>query len=118
MVQSAAIGRIVRHPARDAESRESTALLVGATAFVLGAAVGLVVFWGRDVPLSGRGSLGDFVAIGGGIAAGAGVVARVAPPPPPGGNTPPGGPPKARPPPVGPVGPSLPPVGHPLPRLG
>src|SRR4051795_9679582 len=78
MVQSAAIGRIVRHPTRDAESRESTALLVGATAFVLGAAVGLVAFWGRNVPLSGRGSLGDFVAIGGAVAAIAAFVAGFA----------------------------------------
>src|SRR3954470_21276681 len=78
MVQSAAIGRIVRHPTRDAESRESTALLVGASAFVLGAGVGLVAFWGRDVPLSGRGSLGDFVAIGGAVAAVAAFVAGFA----------------------------------------
>src|SRR5215210_2233824 len=75
MVQSAAIARIVRHPIRDLESRESTALLVGGAAFVLGAIVGLLAFWGRNVPISGRGSIGDFVAIGGGVTAIAAFVA-------------------------------------------
>jgi hypothetical membrane protein len=69
MVESAAIGRIVRHPIGDTESRESTALLAGGSAFVLGAVIALFVFWGRDVPISGRGSLGDFVAIGGAVIA-------------------------------------------------
>jgi hypothetical protein len=55
--------------ATNMESRESSALIVGAGAFLLGAVVGLFVFWGRDVPISGRGSVGDFVAVGGGLIA-------------------------------------------------
>jgi hypothetical protein len=55
--------------ATNMESRESSALIVGAGAFMLGAVVGLFVFWGRDAPISGRGSVGDFVAIGGGLVA-------------------------------------------------
>ncbi|MFE7503716.1 hypothetical protein [Promicromonospora sp. NPDC057488] len=57
--------RIFRRPVDSTESRESTALLVGAGAFVLGTLVGLVVFWGQDVPIAGRGSIGDFAALGG-----------------------------------------------------
>jgi hypothetical protein len=55
--------------ATNMESRESSALIVGAGAFLLGAVVGLFVFWGRDVPISGRGSVGDFVAVGGSLVA-------------------------------------------------
>src|SRR3954471_383218 len=69
MAEPAAIARIVRRPIRNAESRESTALLLGSAAFVLGTAVALIVFWGRDVPISGRGSLGGFVAVAGAVTA-------------------------------------------------
>jgi hypothetical protein len=69
MSQSASIARILNRPVRNAESRESTALLLGAGSFVLGTAVALLVFWGRDVPISGRGSIGDFAAIGGAVTA-------------------------------------------------
>lgn len=69
MSESSSIARILRHPVASAESRESSALLAGAGAFVLGALVGLVVFWDRDVPISGRGSIGDFAAIGGALVA-------------------------------------------------
>lgn len=64
---STSITRILRHPVASSESRESSALLAGACAFVLGTLVGLVVFWNRDVPISGRGSIGDFAAIGGAL---------------------------------------------------
>jgi hypothetical membrane protein len=69
MSESSSIARILRHPVASTESRESSALLAGAGAFVLGALVGLVVFWDRDVPISGRGSIGDFAAIGGAVVA-------------------------------------------------
>jgi hypothetical membrane protein len=71
MSESSSIARILRHPIASAESRESSALLVGAAAFALGALAGIVVFWGRAVPISGRGSIGDFVAIGGALVAAA-----------------------------------------------
>ena len=69
MSESSSIARILRHPIASTESRESSALLVGAVAFALGALTGVVVFWGREVPISGRGSIGDFVAIGGALVA-------------------------------------------------
>lgn len=62
--ESASIGRILRRPAASAESTESVALLLGSAAFVVGAIVGIFVFWGRSLPISGTGSLGTFVAIG------------------------------------------------------
>lgn len=67
MSESSSIARILRHPIGSAESRESTALLIGGGAFVVGAITGIIFFWGREVPISGRGSIGDFVAIVGAI---------------------------------------------------
>ena len=69
MSQSTLVARIVRHPVADTESSESSALLVGAGAFVAGTLVAVLVFWGREVPISGRGSIGDFAAIGGAVVA-------------------------------------------------
>ncbi|PUB24804.1 hypothetical protein C8K30_10860 [Promicromonospora sp. AC04] len=69
MSEPSPIARIFRHPVASTESRESSALLAGAGAFVLGALVGLVVFWDRGVPISGRGSIGDFAAVGGAVVA-------------------------------------------------
>jgi hypothetical membrane protein len=69
MSEPSPLARIFRHPVASTESRESSALLAGACAFVLGALVGLVVFWDRGVPISGRSSIGDLAAIGGAIAA-------------------------------------------------
>ncbi|QEV98936.1 hypothetical protein F6J84_01580 [Microbacterium caowuchunii] len=57
---------------------ESFALVVAAAAFVLCIPVATLVFWGRDLPISGRGSLGEFIAISGGVvAAAAFVLARI-----------------------------------------
>ncbi len=67
MTDSSPISHILTRPTGDTESKESTALLVGTAAFVVGAFVALFFFWGRDVPIAGRGSLGDFAAIGGAI---------------------------------------------------
>jgi hypothetical membrane protein len=69
MAESATIAQVISRPIRNAESRESTALLVGGAAFVVATIVGLIAFWGRDVPISGRGSVGDFAAIGGALVA-------------------------------------------------
>lgn len=69
MSQPTSLAHVVRHPIADAEARESFALLVGAAAFIIGLIPALFVFWGRDLPISGRGSLGDFAAIGSAIAA-------------------------------------------------
>ncbi|MEL4318392.1 DUF998 domain-containing protein [Leifsonia sp. YIM 134122] len=69
MSQSTSLSRIVRNPIADAEARESAALLVGAVGFVIGVVPALLVFWDREVPISGRGSLGDFAAVGSAITA-------------------------------------------------
>ena len=68
------IMRVLRHPAATAESLESTALIIGAAIFVVGALVAWLVFLGRDLPITGPGSLGQFIAIG---AAAATIVAFV-----------------------------------------
>ncbi|HEU0182944.1 MAG TPA: hypothetical protein VFR16_12190, partial [Agromyces mariniharenae] len=62
---STSIRRVLRHPAENAETLESVALVVGAGAFVIGLAVGWIAFWGDDVPISGAGSLGQFAGVGG-----------------------------------------------------
>lgn len=49
---------------------ESIALAIASAGFVLAGVVGAFVFWGRDVAIAGRGSLGEFTAIAAGIAAG------------------------------------------------
>lgn len=57
----------LRAPRESLESLESLALIVGAVAFVLGAVVEMLVHWGRSLEIAGRGSLGDFVAVGGAV---------------------------------------------------
>ncbi|MFF1877860.1 DUF998 domain-containing protein [Leifsonia sp. NPDC058230] len=69
MSQSAPIARLLRHPVSDSESLESSALVVGAIAFVISAIVATFVFWGHDSPISGPGSVGQFVALGSAVAA-------------------------------------------------
>nr|WP_201469191.1 DUF998 domain-containing protein [Microbacterium hydrocarbonoxydans] len=48
---------------------EATALIVGAVFFVLGFVIGWPAFWGRELPISGTGSIGAFTAYGGAITA-------------------------------------------------
>ncbi|MFJ4224450.1 DUF998 domain-containing protein [Microbacterium sp. NPDC089695] len=48
---------------------EATALIVGAVFLVIGFAIGWPSFWGRELPISGTGSIGAFAAIGGAITA-------------------------------------------------
>lgn len=62
------IARVLRHPAATAESLESIALLIGAATFVVGGLVAWIMFLGRDLPIAGPGSLGEFVAIGAALA--------------------------------------------------
>lgn len=50
---------------------ESIALVVAASAFLLSGLVALAVFWGRELPIDGRQSVGDFTAIASAIAAAA-----------------------------------------------
>ncbi|SIO25808.1 hypothetical protein [Agromyces cerinus] len=69
MSDSSPLTRVLRQPARSAEAKESSALLVGAAALVVGTLIGLFVFWDQDVPISGRGSVGVYAAVGGAIAA-------------------------------------------------
>lgn len=69
MSQSVPIARLLRHPVASSESLESSALLVGASAFVLAAIVATFAFWGHDLPIAGSGSVGQFVALGAAVAA-------------------------------------------------
>ena len=69
MAESSSISRVLRHPAASAESLESIALLLGAAFFVVGGIVSFFVFWGRELAISGPGSLGEYVGIGGAIVA-------------------------------------------------
>lgn len=69
MSQPTPLPRIFRRPVDDTESRESSALLVGAGAFVVGTVVGFFVFRDGGVPIAGRGSIGDFAALGGALVA-------------------------------------------------
>ena len=54
---------------------ESAAIILGAVIFVVTAVVATFVFWGRELPIDGRGSLGEFVAIAGAAAAAVSFVA-------------------------------------------
>ena len=70
MAESSSITRVLRHPAASAESLESIALLLGAAFFVVGGhRRRSSLFWGRDLAIAGPGSLGEYVGIGGAIAA-------------------------------------------------
>jgi len=55
-------------PVRRRVDDESAALLIGGAAFALGFLIALPVFWGRDLPIAGRGSLGDLAALTGAAA--------------------------------------------------
>ena len=69
MSESVPMRRLLRHPIANSASLESSALLVGGMVFSISALVALVAFWGQSLPISGRGSIGQFVAIGSGLAA-------------------------------------------------
>ncbi|WP_345761747.1 hypothetical protein [Diaminobutyricibacter sp. McL0608] len=63
------VGRVFRHPAESRQTLESAALVVGAAVFVVAAVIAFIAFGGKDVPIAGHGSVGQFVAITGGIIA-------------------------------------------------
>lgn len=69
MNQPIPIARLLRHPVASTESRESSALLIGAGVFVVTFIVAWLSFLGREIPISGRGSVGQFVALGSALAA-------------------------------------------------
>ena len=69
MSHSVRIVRLLRHPVASRESLESSALLVGAVVFVLGMISAALAFRGHDLPISGRDSIGQFVALGSAIVA-------------------------------------------------
>jgi len=61
-----------------ARDHESIALIVAIAAFVFGGLLATFAFWGRELPIDGRQSLGDFTALTGAIAAAAGfAVSRI-----------------------------------------
>jgi len=74
MSQPTSIVGILREPTRTTESTESSALIVGAIVFVVATPIGLLAFWGRDLAISGRDSLGMYIALGAAIAAAAAFV--------------------------------------------
>ena len=69
MSRPQSLGRVFRHPAESTQTLESAALVVGAAIFVVAAIIAFFVFGGKALPISGPGSLGQFVAIAGGISA-------------------------------------------------
>lgn len=60
---------LVRRSRAGALSLETTALLVGAGFFVIGFAVSIVLFWGRELDISGPWSVGAHAAAGGAVVA-------------------------------------------------
>lgn len=63
------ISQVFRRPAQSSQTLESAALLVGGAVFVIVSLVALPFFHGVHVPISGPGSIGQFIAIAGGITA-------------------------------------------------
>lgn len=64
----------VAQPARSRESIETIALLAGALAFVIGVPISLLIFWGRELDITGPWSIGWYAAVGGAIFAAAAFV--------------------------------------------
>ncbi|SDH28473.1 hypothetical protein SAMN04515691_2357 [Leifsonia sp. 98AMF] len=60
------VGQMRRTPLLKAEG---AAIVAGAASFVLAGIVALPLFWGRDLPIAGPDSVGQFVAYAGGIVA-------------------------------------------------
>ncbi|HEY8319944.1 MAG TPA: DUF998 domain-containing protein [Amnibacterium sp.] len=61
--------QVLRRPLADAASVESVGLVAGAIVFVVGGVTTFLIADGRDLPISGPGSVGEIVAIGGAIVA-------------------------------------------------
>ncbi|MFF2494681.1 DUF998 domain-containing protein [Agromyces sp. NPDC058064] len=60
---STSITKLLRHPAANAQSLESAALLIGALVFVVTAPLSWLIYRGQDLPISGEGSLGQMIGI-------------------------------------------------------
>lgn len=69
MSRALPFGRIRRHLSQSAAPVESAAVILAGAMFVLSALAAFVVFRGQFVPISGRGSIGQFVALAGAAAA-------------------------------------------------
>ncbi len=67
--QPVPIAGVVRRPAKDAETLESTALLIASALFVVTSVIAAILFWGRSAPISGPGSVGQFVGFAGAVTA-------------------------------------------------
>ncbi|WP_407360743.1 DUF998 domain-containing protein [Microbacterium sp. LBN7] len=63
------VRQVLRHPFRNAESRESAALLIAAGVLVVATVVSLLVFRGGPLPIAGPGSIGQFVALAAAVTA-------------------------------------------------
>ncbi len=61
--------QVLRRPLADAASVESVGLVAGALVFVVGGVTTFLLADGRDLPISGPGSVGEIVAIGGAVVA-------------------------------------------------
>ena len=59
----------LRGPATSDAVFEATALIVGAAFLVVGFGIALPIFWGRELAISGTGSIGMFAAYGGAVTA-------------------------------------------------
>ncbi|MFF2387480.1 DUF998 domain-containing protein [Agromyces sp. NPDC058104] len=60
---STSITKLLRHPAANAQSLESAALLIGALVFVVTGPLSWLIYRGQDLPISGEGSLGQMIGI-------------------------------------------------------
>jgi hypothetical membrane protein len=69
MNRASSISRAIRQRTAPSDSPESTALAVGTTFFTAWSLVSCAAFWGRDVGIAGRGSLGEYLAAAAAITA-------------------------------------------------
>lgn len=58
---------MLSRPARSREAIETIALLIGASAFVIGMPVSLLLFWGHELKITGPWSIGWYAAVGGAV---------------------------------------------------
>lgn len=69
VIRPGPFARIRRHLNRSVAPVESAAVILSGVVFVISALIALVVFRGQFVPISGRGSIGQFVGLAGAITA-------------------------------------------------
>ncbi|MGP6170950.1 DUF998 domain-containing protein [Microbacterium sp. A196] len=66
---SSLLQRVQHASRRGVITLESAALLVGAVFFALGFLIAIIIFWGRELAITGEGSIGTYAAIGGAVVA-------------------------------------------------